>query len=287
MRKSNTFKANLTLLIVALLFMFSDYVLMFLPQSLREESTQYFCILIPCIIYVILNKRGFKDTLRLNKLSLKNILFSLGITVAILPSLSLLSVIGELIFGSGVSKMIGEMILKMPLPLAIFSVAVTPAICEEVLLRGVVMDGYRNVNYKKVILINGLLFGLLHMNFNQFIYAIYLGAVIAYVVYVTKSIYAGMIIHFVNNGFWVLKGKVSPNFLTVLDKPSIMLVVLSIVSVIAIWYLLKTLKKENDFIYDEIIDEEKIVNWPLVIFIIITLILSAAIAFITITGGTI
>lgn len=78
-------------------------------------------------------------------------------------------------------------------------VAVLPAIGEEFLHRGFLMNGIRNIGTKKAILISGLLFGFLHFNINQFFYATVLGIIIAFVGSVSRSIVPCIIIHFTNN----------------------------------------------------------------------------------------
>lgn len=47
---------------------------------------------------------------------------------------------------------------------------------------------------------DGLIFGIIHMNPNQFVYAFAMGTLFAYVVYITNSIFASMICHFLFNG---------------------------------------------------------------------------------------
>lgn len=83
--------------------------------------------------------------------------------------------------------------------LQILLVAILPAIGEEFLHRGFLMNGIRNIGMKKAIVISGLLFGFLHFNINQFFYATVLGIIIAFVGAVSKSIIPCMIIHFTNN----------------------------------------------------------------------------------------
>lgn len=82
--------------------------------------------------------------------------------------------------------------------------AILPAICEENLHRGMLLNGYDNLGIKNNILLTGFLFGLLHMNIEQFFYATIIGFLLNFVAYITGSIYPAMIIHFLNNGIGVL-----------------------------------------------------------------------------------
>jgi hypothetical protein len=77
-------------------------------------------------------------------------------------------------------------------------------------MRGVILGNYKHVSIKKAALMNGLMFGILHLNINQFVYAFVLGVVMAYIVYYTGSIFPSMLLHFCINGIsafasWVVQ----------------------------------------------------------------------------------
>ena len=48
-----------------------------------------------------------------------------------------------------------------------FLVAVLPAIGEEFLHRGIVLQGIKHMGFKKAIVLSSLLFGLVHFNIQQ------------------------------------------------------------------------------------------------------------------------
>lgn len=78
--------------------------------------------------------------------------------------------------------------------------AIIPGICEEVLHRGMFMRGSGKQGYTRYgLLFSSILFGLMHLNIQQFFYAMILGALMGVVVIVADSIYPAMIIHFMNN----------------------------------------------------------------------------------------
>lgn len=84
--------------------------------------------------------------------------------------------------------------------LQLFLVAVLPAVCEEFLHRGILLQGIKHAGFKKAILISSLFFALLHLNIEQFFYAFVIGIILGFVSVVAKNIYPAIIIHFVNNG---------------------------------------------------------------------------------------
>ena len=83
--------------------------------------------------------------------------------------------------------------------LQVISVALLPAICEETAHRGLLLHGLSCIGIGRAMLISSLLFGLMHLNINQFFYAVVLGFIIALSVVVSKSILPAIIIHFMNN----------------------------------------------------------------------------------------
>lgn len=81
----------------------------------------------------------------------------------------------------------------------VITVAILPAICEETAHRGLLLKGFSTLGIKKAIILSSLLFGLMHLNVNQFFYATVLGFIIALTVIISKNIIPAIIIHFMNN----------------------------------------------------------------------------------------
>lgn len=83
--------------------------------------------------------------------------------------------------------------------LALFVMAIMPAIGEEILMRGTVFPGLATRNVWFGVLISGLFFSLMHANPVQTVHQFGLGVVLALVVALSGSIWASVIIHFFNN----------------------------------------------------------------------------------------
>lgn len=78
--------------------------------------------------------------------------------------------------------------------------SILPAVCEEFLHRGVLLHaGKKCGNTRYSLIFSSILFGLMHLNINQFFYAAILGGFMGYVAIISDSIYPSMIIHFMNN----------------------------------------------------------------------------------------
>jgi len=91
----------------------------------------------------------------------------------------------------------------LSLVLDLVCTAVLPAICEETLNRGIMLNGSSMLGMKKSVLLTGLLFGLLHMNIEQFFYATLIGFLLGYLCWGCGSIFPCMIVHFMNNALSV------------------------------------------------------------------------------------
>jgi len=84
--------------------------------------------------------------------------------------------------------------------------AVMPSISEELLFRGIVLNSLRKWGTVPAVLISSFLFMLFHTNPEQVIHQFVLGVVLAYAVIRTKSLWIGMLGHFINNFLAILMG---------------------------------------------------------------------------------
>ncbi len=86
----------------------------------------------------------------------------------------------------------------------IVSVAVIPALCEEVATRGVVMQPLRKYGDRFAIIASSVVFALLHGNLVQAPFALIAGMAMGYLVCFTGSIWPSIIVHMLNNLYSVV-----------------------------------------------------------------------------------
>lgn len=88
---------------------------------------------------------------------------------------------------------------------ALFVIALAPAVCEEMLFRGLILHSLK-ARYRAVtaVAVTAVLFGFYHMSLVKFIPTGLLGLVLCYVVWRTGSIYPAMLMHFLNNAYSVV-----------------------------------------------------------------------------------
>ncbi len=99
------------------------------------------------------------------------------------------------------------------LAFVVFVIAVTPAICEEVLFRGYVQRTLERTLGWKSILVAGVVFGLYHMQPLSLLFLSALGFLFGFFYFASKSLVPGMAAHFANNAMavsWLYVSRVAP-----------------------------------------------------------------------------
>ena len=160
---------------------------------------QIMTLLVPLGIWLLIHKEKLSVHLPNMKLGSVNILIIVFLSIFIQPAMMLISGISGLFFPNEIAGLVGGMAVH-PYWLLLLAVAVTPAICEEIVFRGYLQSAYSDRPFKKAALLNGLFFAIIHLNAQQFLYAFAMGVIFAYVVHYTRSIRAGILSHFIING---------------------------------------------------------------------------------------
>jgi sodium transport system permease protein len=85
-------------------------------------------------------------------------------------------------------------------PIVLLAIAVTPAVCEELFFRGLVLGALKRHGALVAIVGSALLFALIHGSIYRLLPTFLLGAVMGWVRVTTRSIAPGMVVHALNNG---------------------------------------------------------------------------------------
>lgn len=206
---TETTRTNRFSLLFFIYFMGASVALSMVPaiQTLSDSAymllAQCICFLPPFAFYFFLSGKDVKKTLRLNPLGWKNILLLFSFAVSIQPIMSLLSYLTSLFFPNPVEQSVSG-IQQSGFLLSMLSVAVIPALLEEVFSRGILLSGYTFLGKWKAAFCSALLFGLLHMSPQQFPYAFVVGFIFCFLVERTDSLYASILPHMVINGTTIL-----------------------------------------------------------------------------------
>ena len=87
--------------------------------------------------------------------------------------------------------------------LYLFAVSAVPALAEEFAFRGILMGRLRKYGNCFAIVVSAVMFGAMHGNTTQIVFAFILGLVFGYIDVITDSILPSIIVHFINNFYAV------------------------------------------------------------------------------------
>ncbi len=168
--------------------------------------TEFILVALPALLYAIIKKANIKNDFRFNRLSFSQValiftIFISGYFVAVF-----LNLIGNIVlslFGELVSPQIPVATNSLEYLVLLLIVAGSAGLCEEILFRGLLLRSYEPLGQWKSIIVTSILFGMLHLNIQNFIGPAFLGLLLGYVVWKTNSIFAGMLGHFINNAISV------------------------------------------------------------------------------------
>jgi len=154
-------------------------------------------LILPLGIFIAISPRTHKK-FEYHPLGLINILLICVLSLLLQPVMMLFSAVASLFMPNPVTGLMGNL-AEFPFVLSLVIVAVTPAICEELVFRGFIQSKYEGQPMHIIAVANGLFFGIIHMNLHQFPYAFVMGIVFAYMVYFTRNILSAVLSHFIIN----------------------------------------------------------------------------------------
>jgi len=249
-KQINSFYLIIMLLTIILGGIFSNIM----PKSSLIISQVVFLV-IPAALFIKRKKLNFKESFSLKKFNLINLPLILFLTILIQYPLAASSQLTAYIFGDQLSFIFDDIVSTSSFFVLFLSLALSPAICEELFFRGLIFNRYKNrVSMKTLIVMNSLLFAIFHLNIQQFGYAFIFGVVVSLVVYLTDSIYPAMIMHFFSNFLSIIEMKFPNSYFSILDYilPKGegmfyvgMMIILSIFSSVVIYVVLVYMAKFN------------------------------------------
>ena len=165
-------------------------------------------LMIPLAV-VLYTKRSLRKTYKLRKTSIVNFIAGVVLIFGALLLGVLLTMLTSKLFPGDASSAGGgvDMLLEgHGFPFVLTVVALAPAICEELLFRGFIMSAFKS-RYKTVatIILVSVVFGVYHLSIVRFFTTAFLGAMLAITAHYSKSIFPGMLMHFLNNAISVFQ----------------------------------------------------------------------------------
>ncbi len=168
---------------------------------------QILIFVLPMLFYSKYRGISFSKKMRLKVFSPGKIVLILGLLGVMIFGTMLINIffysitdsIGD--YNSNSSYSLTDVVSGQNVIYTLLAFCIVPAICEEFVFRGVIMSEYAGYGPVAGILISSLLFGMVHFDFVEFPAYVFNGIVLAGSVYMTKSLYAALILHICNNIF--------------------------------------------------------------------------------------
>lgn len=155
-------------------------------------------IFVPCFVYCKWQKIKIREFIPYRKINFVTVILVIICTYLMYPLIIVLNAISMLFSTSGTANVM-ELMQGQNFILSTLFMAIMPACVEEFMFRGVLFGTYRRSKMLPAILLSAFLFGCMHLNLNQFMYAFALGVYLAFLVEATGSIFSSMLAHFTLN----------------------------------------------------------------------------------------
>lgn len=185
-----------------LIISFFLYDVIDLGNLLINEGIVESFLLIPAVIGLLVYRdksQTIGERLRLNSLRPKTVFAVILYGIVIIPIGTFANAI-SLLFTENIVTESSSLYLEQNFVTVMLFVAVIGPLVEEFVFRGVIYNGYRKAGGRiGAILLSSLLFGLMHMNLNQLVYAFVVGILLAVVVEAADSLWASALCHFIFN----------------------------------------------------------------------------------------
>ena len=178
---------------------------------------QCITFLVPSLVFLLwIHKRKSIQFLHLNRFPTINLLiFGCLLMVVAYPLTNLILKLNQLLpltenlsdLENGANNT-ASIFLIMNTPseflMSIFTIAVVPAVAEEIFFRGILQNYLSKQNAVTGILLTAFVFAAIHMQWASFLPRFFLGIILGYLFYWSKSLWLPILAHFIFNGMQII-----------------------------------------------------------------------------------
>lgn len=161
-----------------------------------------------CTFFLWEKKKGIqpsvKKRIRLRRVKPLTAVLTVLFSISIYPVMQLVNMLSLFFVKNKINSTIVTSVQDSSVWMGLLVFAVVPAVTEEIIYRGFFYQSYRGLGRRNGAVFSALVFGLMHLNFNQFLYAFLMGLLFAVLMEITDSLWPCIITHFVINGSSVL-----------------------------------------------------------------------------------
>jgi sodium transport system permease protein len=206
-------EAMLLVTLIALLFFYVGRSVMLRFGETGIPLTQLLLLALPVLVFVVVGRHDPRRTLALRGAPPRAFAAALLIVFGAIPlgwllvwlqgfviaiPIEYLQAMEQLVTAADTRRLLWLLL----------ALAIVPAVCEELVFRGVLLQAFASTGrVSRAVLVSAAVFGAFHLSFEtaiRFLPTAFLGLFLAYVVWRTRSIFTGMLMHLVNNATVVL-----------------------------------------------------------------------------------
>lgn len=159
------------------------------------------CLLIPVFAYTIKKGDSIVEAFGFKGIKVATFFQTILLVIVVSPMAMFANVLSQFFVPNtmvqGVDQFASESV-----GLTLVATVICAPIVEEIVCRGFFTNRInKTMSFTGAAIISALMFGILHMNINQFCYATVLGLIFAYTNRASGSIFTSMIMHIVFNGY--------------------------------------------------------------------------------------
>lgn len=155
-------------------------------------------IVLPLILLLVAKKIHPREFLGQSKLKITDLILAYIAAYCLMPTIYFINYITMFFARNYVNGMMSQ-VYEYPLAIQLLLIAFMPAVAEEFIFRGFFYGSYRRKSVIGGALMSGLVFGLAHLNLNQFAYAFVIGAAFSILYEAADNILIPVTAHFAIN----------------------------------------------------------------------------------------
>lgn len=194
---------GIILIILSAIVIFAISPVIGMELGLAGTLLSEILLLVMSIALVVIVKGDLKEVFPVKKPKIPILFGTLILWIASYLAATVLTSVMMLFFPEqimGISQGLGEAFMSVSFLLSVIIVSMSPAVCEEAVFRGVVLNSFRSsMNKWPVILITGVIFGAFHGNIWRAIPTTLLGIMMGYIFIETGNMVYNAFFHLINN----------------------------------------------------------------------------------------
>ncbi len=194
-------------------------------------AVQLLVFMLPCVLYIRFRSLDVREELRVRLPAPDKIMFIVLCTLILVITSVLLSAVGgslgESVYSYGyISDSFDSSEGQSAALYYAVCFALVPALCEELLFRGIIMSEYQRTSVFGAVVINSLFFAMLHFDFANLPFFFFAGLILSMCAYAANSTIASFAVHLGYNLFAIFGGEVVDKVINVIGELTLILVFL-------------------------------------------------------------